>query len=368
MAVQDYFVGQPPLGSGLVVAAKLLENRDQQQQENKLMQAWRKSQMDGQARDQEAATAKANVEKAYADISEAELLPPEMQAAWFDAQKKQYPELAASPKAQLPPAEFIKVTKAGLAAQLGRSQQGDQTPTELQIAKARGVDISNPQAVDAFYRAQDAEKARRAAAGATQINMPGQVELGKPTRGNLEDVFVKGQGNAMALQQQLARYRKEFSTYGGQIKAAMGTGAEKMGMRVDPTTQQYVSDYNSWKSDTTSLLSAYLNQLSGAAISPTEEARLRSSFPNESDGPTEYMSKAKTTMQRFALAQARAAYLLSNPTLTMDSVSLEKMQGIIVNEANALAKSYESGGTDPARARAEALNTVRAKYGMSNGQ
>lgn len=192
----------------------------------------------------------------------------------------------------------------------------------------------------------------------------GDVSLSKLTRGNLEQAFTNSQANAMALNQQLAKWRPEFSTYGGAIRAKAASTGEKVGVDISPEQRQYLDQYTSWKSDTAAALSAYLNQLSGAAISPAEEARLKSGFPNTDDGPTEYHSKVKATVGRFALAQARAAYLLSQPSMTLDSVSLDKMGSIIVTEANALAKSYESGGASAEDARQQALAATRAKYGI----
>jgi len=195
----------------------------------------------------------------------------------------------------------------------------------------------------------------------------GGVHLGKPTRGDLEKAFVNAQGNAYALREQIGKYRDEFSTFGGRFKAGIANMKEMAGMELAPQQAQFLNDFTSWKSDTNRLLSTYLNQLSGAAISPAEEARLKGGFPNADDGPTVYKSKAEATMRSFALAQARAAYLLSNPAQSLDSVSLEQMSNIIAQEANRLAKSLESGGMQADAARSKAINDTRARYGL-NGQ
>jgi hypothetical protein len=137
------------------------------------------------------------------------------------------------------------------------------------------------------------------------------------------------------------------------------------GMDMAPQQQQYLSDFSSWKADTARLLSQYLNQLSGAAISPTEEARLKSGFPNADDGPTVYRAKAESTMRNFALVQARAAYLLSKPGVKMDSISLEGMSNIIAMEANKLAKSLERGGMDAESAKQKAILDTRARFGLN---
>ena len=196
----------------------------------------------------------------------------------------------------------------------------------------------------------------------------GGTALSKPTRTKLEDAFNNSQANAYALREQLAKYRPEFSTYAGQFKAGVANVKGKLGMENAPQQQQFLQDFTSWKSDTSRLLSAYLNQLSGAAISPHEETRLKAAFPNTDDGPEEYQAKAQATLRSFALAQARAAYLLSNPAQSLDSVSLERMSSIIAGEANRLAEALKRGGMHEEQAKAEAIKRTRAKFGLEGQQ
>jgi hypothetical protein len=196
----------------------------------------------------------------------------------------------------------------------------------------------------------------------------GGVGLTKPNATKLQEAFLNAQGNAYALREQMAKYRPEFSTMSGRFKAGVANAKEQVGMENAPQQTQFLYDFTSWKSDTSRLLSAYLNQLSGAAISPHEEARLKAGFPNAEDGPTQYQAKALQTMRQFALVQARAAYLLSNPAQSMDSVSLEGMSNIIANEANRLAASLEKGGMAAEQAKAEAIKATRARYGLDNAQ
>lgn len=194
----------------------------------------------------------------------------------------------------------------------------------------------------------------------------GGVGLTKPNQTKMQEAFLNAQGNAYALREQMAKYRDEFSTLGGRAKAGIAAGKEFIGMENAPQQTQYLADYTSWKADTLSLLSQYLNQLSGAAISPHEEVRLKGGFPNADDGPTQYKAKAEATMRRFALVQARTAYLLSNPAQSLDSVSLDGMSNIIAMEANKLAKALEKGGMDRAQAEEQAKIKTRQRFGMDN--
>lgn len=192
----------------------------------------------------------------------------------------------------------------------------------------------------------------------------GGVGLTKPNASKMQEAFLNAQGNAYALREQLAKYNPEFSTLAGRFKAGATNVKEQLGIANAPQQAQFLNDFTSWKSDTASLLSQYLNQLSGAAISPHEEVRLKAGFPNADDGPTQYKAKAEATMRKFALVQARAAYLLSNPAQSLDSISLESMSNIIASEANRLAKSLEKGGMTAEEAQQQAILKTRARFGM----
>lgn len=205
--------------------------------------------------------------------------------------------------------------------------------------------------------------------GGDGVPQYGGVGLDKPNHSKLQEAFINAQGNSYALREQLAKYRQEFSTFAGRAKAGVANAKEMVGLENAPQQQQFLNDFTAWKSDTNALLSAYLNQLSGAAISPHEEVRLKGGFPNADDGPTQYKAKAEATMRRFALVQARAAYLLSNPSQSLNSVSLDSMGNIIALEANRLAKSLQSGGMTEEQAKQEALARTHARYfGGGNGQ
>jgi hypothetical protein len=275
-------------------------------------------------------------------------------------------------------------TSAALQA-LGGEKGGDQEtfgqPQEIMLeGKPAVVQVGNRGTLKRIEGASPYNKPRGAGISftspdGTEVQIGGDgvpdyggTQLSKPTRSKLEEVFTNSPANAYALREQLSKYKPEFSTIGGKLKAGVAAAKEQVGMENAPQQQQYLSDFTSWKADTARLLSSYLNQLSGAAISPSEEARLKSGFPNADDGPTQYQAKAQSTMRGFALAQARAAYLLSNPSQSLDSVSLDGMSHIITDEANRLAVALKTGGMDEGRAKQEAIARTRGRYGLDQQQ
>ena len=208
-------------------------------------------------------------------------------------------------------------------------------------------------------------------ADGTSIQMGGDgstpVDISKATRTNLEGAFVSAQANLGNIADISAQWKPEFSTWAGQGQQIISALRDKSGIaaaKLSPEDKQRLSDYSTWKSSANSALSAYLNQLSGAAISPNEEQRLRAGFPNDQDGPTEFKAKVDATSKRFAMVQARAAYILSNPSIKMDTVSLDSMQGIIIGEANKLSKAYTDRGMDAEAARQRAIAETRGRFGI----
>ena len=197
------------------------------------------------------------------------------------------------------------------------------------------------------------------------------VDLSKATRTNIEGDFVKAQANLSNISDISAQWKTEFSTWAGQGQQLIAAIRDKSGIaaaKLSPDDKQHLSDYSTWKSSANSALSAYLNQLSGAAISPNEEQRLRAGFPNDQDGPTEFKAKVDATAKRFAMVQARAAYMLANPSIKMDSVSIDGMQGIILGEANKLSKAYTDRGMDAEAARQRAIAETRGRFGIGNAK
>lgn len=321
----------------------------------------------------EAWVAAINEGRQTGDYSKAFQIDPETTTAYAKSQLDYQ-------KAQQPPAPIEETTLPSgrvLAVQGGNPVGSPWSPQEKGVGTLYQVDRNGvPTYLPADQAAgQPAYREPKGSGGTirlpdgTVINTAGgayaPTEFGKPTRGDLEKTFTQSQGNIMGLQQQLLKWDPAYSTYEGAFRATVGNVKDKAGMGMTPEQQKYLDGYNSWKSDTSAALSNYLNQLSGAAISPTEETRLKASFPTAEDGPTQYLSKLKATMKRLALVQARSAYLLSNPSVQLDSVSLEQMQNVMLTEANSIAASYERQyNMSREEAKAKAIQDVRAKYGI----
>ncbi|UOF80516.1 hypothetical protein [Caudoviricetes sp.] len=372
--------GAQPIGRDIPNVLNALERRKQQQFQNAMMMRNQGlAEQEAAAGQQEKRTTE-EAKQAYAEASYIDNIPDEQLIPFV---QQNLPHVSqAMQRAGISDVaglrNLARGVKAKAGAMLGKVQEVDQEKFGAPVAGVAGGqnafmrfgDKGGRQVVEGFSPPPRSGISMTTPDGSViQVGgdpnaRAGSVSLGKPTQSKLEQAFSDAQANSMALSQQMAKWKPEFSTYAGQVRAAAGNVADKMGASLPQEQKQSLLDYNAWKSDTAGLLSAYLNQLSGAAISPAEEKRLRAAFPNDEDGPSQYQAKAFATLKRFALVQARAAYLLSHPDLKLDSISIEGMETVILTEANKLAKAMQARGASPEEARAQAVAQTKARYGL----
>lgn len=140
----------------------------------------------------------------------------------------------------------------------------------------------------------------------------GGAPIQKPTANDLEKKIVQGGEMMGRLRDMQGRFDEQYLTYQGQADNWFNTMKEKAGIGLSPEAQQKVTEYSAFQRDVTNNLSLYLNQLSGAAISPQEGERIAKSLPNMDDSPTKFKAKMGATMRDISKAQARAKWALQN--------------------------------------------------------
>jgi hypothetical protein len=134
----------------------------------------------------------------------------------------------------------------------------------------------------------------------------------KPTANDLEKKVVQTGETMSRLRDMQRRFDDDFLTFQGQADAWMQRMKEKAGVGLEPQQQQRVAEFSAFQRDVTNNLSLYLNQLSGAAISPAEFDRISQTLPNMDDSPTQFRAKWGGTMRELSKAQARAKWALQN--------------------------------------------------------
>lgn len=121
MAIQNYFAGMTPIGGDLPQVANLLQRKNTADQEMALRQRDQTLQegvyKNAMAKDQQAQDLNAK----WAEISQVEQAPPQVQEQWLQQQRQSNPEFGGHPEfAQMSAQQLIPMMKAGLAAKLGK--------------------------------------------------------------------------------------------------------------------------------------------------------------------------------------------------------------------------------------------------------
>lgn len=335
------------------------------------------------ARRLDAAQAAAAEEQRQSDLKWAVGAASQLAAAPDDASfARLADQVAASPEAQRiglrretmtrqDAADFVRQAQA--AAGVAKPPETFGAPQNMllggrpSIAQVGSAGTVRPVAGAAPYNAPRSGMSVTTPDG-TQISIGGDgsyspTKLGQPTRNKLEEDFNKAQGNAMAIAGIMSKWNPEYSSLAGKWDAYKARTKDFLNL-ASPQEKQYLADFSAWRGDVSANLSAYLNQLSGAAISPAEEQRLRAGMPNDQDSPTEFYAKAIASIKRLSLVQARAAYLLSHPELKLDSVGIDQMSRIMLDQANQLAISYMRTGITPDEAKARATAETRKNFGL----
>lgn len=176
------------------------------------------------------------------------------------------------------------------------------------------------------------------------LAMQGKGEAGKMMMGQDERLSKsateqndKGALNSIEQSSRLdsiaAKFKPEYQTYEFAAKNMVNKGLDSFAATrgsIKPQDRQKMAEYSQFRQDAMNNLSAYIKEITGAAMGIQEEKRIRAGMPDpEKDSPTEFEAKMKGAISTAKLALARHAYL--------------KRSGYDDNSIAALAKSDKLG-------------------------
>lgn len=190
--------------------------------------------------------------------------------------------------------------------------------------------------------------------------------LPKPTQNKLGEDYTNALAGMQRLQGIVASVKPEYLTWAGQAKGTWQGVKAKAGMNLAPEERQNLQGYQTWRSDTLNNLNLYIKEVTGAAMSEAEAKRIQSVMPSTDDDPVSFQSKLDSAMKRLSLVAARSGYLLANPAVSMGEVSLERMQVIVSDRANALYTGYLQQGMGEREARQQAIAEAANQFGIGN--
>ena len=112
------------------------------------------------------------------------------------------------------------------------------------------------------------------------------------------------------------KFKPEYQTIDFKVKNFGTSALDSFGptrKMVNPADRQKLAEFTQYKQDSYNNLSAYIKEITGAAMGVQEEGRIRQGMPDpEKDSPTEFEAKMKGAIATAKLALARHSYLKKN--------------------------------------------------------
>lgn len=133
--------------------------------------------------------------------------------------------------------------------------------------------------------------------------------FGKAATNDIERAMVGDDLGVQKLDTILSQFKSEYMTAPRQIENTLMSGAERLGMTLDPEGQQRISDFTSFRANVMNQFNSALKVQSGTALSPGEVGRMETELPVINDAPSAFLAKANTVRNRIVAAQRRRADL-----------------------------------------------------------
>ena len=205
----------------------------------------------------------------------------------------------------------------------------------------------------------------------------------RPTANEIDKKIFNATEQAARLADVESKYRPEFLTVGGGLKAIGAKWWEKIKGQgsLSLETQKYLEDYSDFKMSAIENINNYIRDMTGAQMSAEEAMRLRQGVPDpgddplSGDSPSEFTRKLNSKHKMMRLAMARYTFLrsgkwkggkFSGDISKGAPISLRQMEGIMDNRARSLlqeAKQQNPQG-DPGSFKLYVKQKLKEEFGV----
>ncbi len=218
-------------------------------------------------------------------------LPPEQRAAFYKEQAVNHPDLPE----ELTPDLEEQLLDIGAALNEGDAilPQIDRTVTQS--------DLDSP------------------AARKTRLDQKlAKSDLQSPTKNKIEEKLLNSGESLSRIKSIQSSFKPEYLQLGSRVGAAASSMKDFLGTKLSPEEAQQLSDFTGFKRASVDNMNKLLNELSGAAVSPTEGTRIAASQPNagvgifDGDSPTVFKRKMEDVTKQMQYATMRYNYALQN--------------------------------------------------------
>ena len=199
---------------------------------------------------------------------------------------------------------------------------------------------------------------------------PDTISLTSTVETTVQKKILNAQDTLAGLNRIDATMRNEYLTIPEKIWQEAAELGEKWGFDQSPETKARMYAYNTGRRNVASTLNAYINDLSGAAVSPDEAIRLQKALPKDDDGPVKFRAKLDGVLSEVRNTVARYNYALQNGLEINNYQDLDRQltrgqfDTAFAKEANDEKQRLIGTGVPKAEAHVQALSLMRQKYGL----
>lgn len=191
--------------------------------------------------------------------------------------------------------------------------------------------------------------------------------MAQPTLNRIEEQIVNNTARLQRVRDVAAAFRPEFLQIGPQIRNWAASAQERLGMQITPEQRQRLEAYTDFRSRAYTELTQTLREMSGAAVTEGEAARLLAAIGDPSrDSPTEFQTKMNNVIRTVSLANARMHYYRRNGLQgALDATPLSDMQGIINRRGDEVANALRAQNLPAEEVQRRVRATLAVEFGFT---
>ena len=143
----------------------------------------------------------------------------------------------------------------------------------------------------------------------------GGGDMTRKTKGMFEQKITDFREQRIRAEDILAQFDPAFVTIPGKLKGVKLNVMDKLGMDLSPEDAEFLDNISTFTQDAIENINLYIKAITGAQMSEAEAKRLRKAMADvgdgvlSGDGPRKFVAKAKNTIRKAKLSEARYVLL-----------------------------------------------------------
>lgn len=198
--------------------------------------------------------------------------------------------------------------------------------------------------------------------------------MSQPTANKFDEKLINSSEMLARLTDVSQQFKPEFLQLGTRVNMAGRNLKDFLGVNLDQQSQAELSDYAGFRRASVNNINRILNELSGAAVSPSEGERLKAAYPSagtgifDGDAPTEFQRKLDDATKETRNAILRYNYAKANGMNPLKTgVELQDVPALVERRGKAIEETVRSAmpGASPEAIKLETRARLAAEFGMT---